>query len=174
MRHYYETSFRHYKLAVRTYVRSSSRRRFWFHFQMWGMFVLGLILVFMVILFNSRSHYFATIAAPVAAGLLAGGAVAVFLRPWQLRRCYKAWNGEVGDRQLFIDVTGSELLSGIEGRNETRFQRNAVCAVAEDENTLLLFLNKKKFLYFAKAAVPHAALDEIHEWIALPGAPPQC
>jgi hypothetical protein len=91
-----------------------------------------------------------------------------------LRRCYKAWSGEENGKQLFVDVNGPELLSGIEGVTEARFRRSAICEVVENESTLLLFLNKKKFLYFSKGVVPSAAFDEIHEWLVLPGSRPLC
>jgi hypothetical protein len=91
-----------------------------------------------------------------------------------MRRCYKLWNGEISDRPLFVEVDGSVLIVGCDGRSESRFQRGAVCETVEDDTNLLLFLNKKKFLYFSKSVVPQAGLDEIRIWLQLPGAPEKC
>jgi hypothetical protein len=174
MRYTYESSFHLYKLAVRTYNRTSARRRFWFHFRMWGMLSLGLALGFVMLLLYNKARSIASIGLPLAAGLVAGGSTTVLLRPWQLRRCYKVWNGETTQRRVFLEVNGTELISGVEGRSESRFQRGAICDVAEDENSLLLFLNKKKFIYVSKAVVPPAAVDDVREWLKLPGSSTSC
>jgi hypothetical protein len=172
MRYSYQTNFEFYKLAMRTYIRASASRRFWFHFQMWGMLVLGVL----ILVFNATTHIFrpGVLMGGVVGGLVGGGAVCPLLRPWQLKRVYKAWNGELQNRTIFLEVNGAELINGVDGRSEARFQRSAVCGTAEDESTLLLFLNKKKFLYVSKTVVPKAALEEVRIWLQLPGAPPSC
>jgi hypothetical protein len=171
MKYTYTNSFSLYKAAMRAYIRSSGRRRFWFHFQMWGMLTLGLILAAIALLNGTRVS---TILLPLCAGLVAGGIVGPALRPWNLRRCYKAWSGESKGKLVYVAIEDGELRSGTEGKSEGRFQRNAICDIAEDKAVLLLFLNKRKFLYFPKALLPAEALSEIRAWLQLPGAPTSC
>jgi len=174
MRYSYQTNFELYKLAMRTYIRTSERRRLRFHFVMWGMFTLGLFVGFVMLLLYHRFPDISNIGLPLAAGAIAGGIVTPLTRSWQLRRCYKIWNGEIRGHSVFVEVNDAILISGIEGRSESRFQRGAVCDTAEDENALLLFLNKKKFLYFSKSTIPPSALEELRAWLELPGAPDKC
>ncbi len=174
MRYSYQSNFKIYKLAVRTYIRTSPRRRLRFHFFMWGLCVVGLIVGFVMLLLHSRLPSLSNAILPLAAGAIAGGLTTPLLRPWNLRRCYKAWNSETEDRSLFLEIDGPVLISGIEGSSESRFQRGAICEIAEDDNTLLLFLNKKKFLYFSKSLVPRAALDEVRVWLQSAGAKEEC
>lgn len=173
MRYSYQSDFQAYKRAVRTYVRSSRTRRFWFHFQMWGMLTTGIVFAVLTSIAGGLSFY-GRILGPIAVGLIAGGSVAVLIRPWQLRRCYKAWCGEIRDRSIFLEIDATELRSGIEGLSEGRYQRGAICAVAEDDSTLLLFLNKKKFLYFPKSVVPQAAIDDLRAWVQRAGVRTEC
>ena len=173
MRYSYRDSFQLYKLAVRTYVRSSPVRRFWFHFQMWGMLLLGL-LIFAFSVGRGAMVEHSGLLAPLMGGLVGGGVVGPLLRPWQLRRSYNTWNAEAKHRGVYVEIDGSELRSGIEGSSEAIYQRPAICGVAEDNSTLLLFLNKRKFLYFSKLVVPKPALDEIRAWLQLPGGPSSC
>jgi hypothetical protein len=174
MRYSYQTNFDLYKLAMRTYIRTSPRRRFRFHFFMWGLFVIGLVVGLVILLLHNRFPDLSNAVLPLTAGAITGGLVTPLTRPWQLKRCYKIWNGEIKGHSVFVEVNGAELISGIEGRSESRFQRGAVCGTAEDENALLLFLNKKKFLYFSKSAIPQSTLDELRAWLQLPGAPEKC
>jgi hypothetical protein len=141
---------------------------------MWGMFMLGLISAFILLLLHHKFPAVSNVMLPLAAGAMAGGIVTPLTRPWQLRRCYKIWNGEAQNRSVYVEFNNGELISGIEGSSESRFQRRAICDTAEDENALLLFLNKKKFLYFSKSEVPQTALDELRAWLQLPGAPDKC
>ena len=171
MKYTYISTFSLYKDAMRTYIRSSARRRFWFHFQMWGMLMLGLISAIIALLSGTRVS---TVLLPLCAGLVAGGIVAPVLRPWNLRRCYKVWCGESKGRLVYIAIEDGELRNGIEGQSEGRFQRTAICDIAEDQAILLLFLNKKKFLYLPKALLPVEALSEVRAWLQLPGAPMSC
>jgi len=174
MRYSYQTNFKLYKLAMRTYIRTSTRRRVRFHFFMWGLSVSGILVGFVMLLLHNRLPALSNVVIPLAAGAMAGGLTTPLLRPWQLKRCYKIMNGEVNDRSVFLEIDNGVLISGIEGRSESRFQRGAVCDTAEDENALLLFLNKKKFIYLSKSTIPQAALEEVRAWLQLPGAPDKC
>jgi len=171
MKYTYTSNFSVYKAAMRTYIRSSARRRFWFHFQMWGMLMLGLILAIIALLSGARVS---TLLLPLCAGLVAGGIVAPLLRPWNLRRCYRVSCGELKNRLVYLSIEDRELRSGIEGQSEGRFQCTAICDIAEDQDILLLFVNKRKFLYLPKALLPAEALDEVRAWLQLPGAPRSC
>ena len=171
MKYTYTNSFSLYKAAMRTYIRSSAQRRFWFHFQMWGMLTLGLISAVIALLNGIRVS---TALLPICGGLVAGGIVAPILRPWNLRRCYKVWFGESKGRLVYVAIEDRELRSGTEGQSEGRFQRAAICEVAEDQAMLLLFLNKKKFIYLPKNLLPAEALSEVRTWLQLPGAPTSC
>ena len=171
MKYTYTNSFSLYKAATRTYIRSSAQRRFWFHFQMWGMLTFGLLMAVIALLCGTRG---ATLVLPLCAGLVAGGLTTAALRPWNLRRCYSAWGGESKGKLVYVAIEDGELQSGTEGKSEGRFQRNAICDFAEDQATLLLFINKRKFLYFSKSQLPAEALSEIRAWLQLPGAPTSC
>ena len=174
MRYSYQTNFKIYKLAMRTYIRTSPRRRFRFHFFMWGLSLIGLVVGFVMLLLFNRMNALSTAVLPLAAGAIAGGLTTPLLRPWQLRRCHKMLNGETEGRPVFIEVDDSILISGTQGHSESRFERSAICDTAEDENTLLLFINKKKFLYFSKSLVPPQALEEVRGWLQAAGAPEKC
>lgn len=172
MRHNYQSGYKYFKKAQRTYHRSSATRRFFFHFQMWGMLTLGLVLAF---LFGSSLHHYIAIGAPIAGGLIGGGAVMPLLRPWQTRRCYKVLNGDPRKPlNCYIEVDDATFVSGIAEKSEGRFQRSAVCEMAEDNEIMLLFLGKKKFLYLPKAEISQEGLDLTREWLKLPGSPDKC
>jgi hypothetical protein len=173
MRYSFENSFKLYKTAVRTYIRSTFKRRFWFHFQMWGMLSLGLILIFVVSTTEGGARYGAFLY-PLIGGLVGGGVVCPILRPWGLRRAYKTWCGETKGRLIYVEIQDNELRTGVEGRSESRLQRSAICNTAEDDSMLLLFLNPKKFIYLSKSLLPSSTFDEIRTWLQLTGAPPSC
>ena len=156
---------------MRAYTSSSGKRRFYFHFQMWGMFTLGLALAAIALLAGTRVS---TVLLPLCAGLIAGGIASSALRPWNLRRCYMAQCAELNDRTVYVAIEDGELRSGTEGKSEGRFQRAAICDIAEDHAILLLFLNKRKFLYLPKTALPPEALSEVRAWLQLPGGPTSC
>jgi hypothetical protein len=174
VRYYYNSGFAEFKEAQRTYIRSSPGRRILFHLQMWGFLVLGLGALFLFSQMNS-SGASGSAQAILVGGLVGAGVVFPLLRPWQIRRVYNANRGkEKEPRAIYVEVSDDLLVSGIDGESEGRFYRSAVCAVVEDAGMLLLFVKKKKFLYFRKSALPPGAEDAVRAWLALPGAPDKC
>lgn len=175
MRYYYKSSYSNYKIAVSAYIKSRLSRRLVFHICMWGLFASGVLIALALHFFTEKRSLMSLIGAPLAAGLIAGGIMTPLLRPFQLKRVYKAWNGELlKDKDIYIEVDGPALLSGVEGEREAKFQRASICNIVENDAIILLFLNKKKFLYFSKNSLPSAFFDDLHTWLALPGAPPPC
>lgn len=170
MRYVYESSFANYKLAQRAHTRSTWQRRFRWHFFMWGMLLCGLCIMMFSAL--NRGMFFSEVIGPVlVGGLIGGGIVSPLLRPWQLRRSYRMWNGDDADgRQVYVEMDGPLLVSGIEGKSESRFQRSAIIEVVEDNRVLLLYVRKKVFLYFANDTVPQEALAEIRSWLGRTGS----
>jgi hypothetical protein len=107
------------------------------------------------------------IAMPVAVGLIAGGSVSALLRPWQMERAYKAINGDPKKPlQIYLEIDGDILVSGIEGKSEGRFRRAAICETAEDDLMFLLFVAKKRFIYLPKTQLPIEAVEEVRSWLA--------
>jgi hypothetical protein len=175
MRYYYTSNFSTYKMAMRAYIRSSWSRRVRFHIWMWGLLVSGVVLFLMLSFSPNIGRTAQDFCLPIAFGLIAGGAVTPLIRPLQLQRVYRAWNGELqNNKEIYVEVDVPVLLSGIESEREGKYQRGAFCNVIENDEIVLLFLNKKKFIYFSKASLPQAFFDELHAWLALPGAPPPC
>ena len=130
------------------------------------MFMLGLISAIISVLCGTRVSM---VLLPLCAGLVVGGLVTPIPRPWTLRCCFKVQAGETKDTLVYVAVQDGELLSGTEGLSEGRFQRAAICDIAEDKTMLLLFLNKKKFLYLPKTLLPVEAINEVRAWLLLPG-----
>jgi hypothetical protein len=172
MRYYYETGgYERFKEAQRTYIRSSLQRRLWFHFSMWGMLLVGIILA--LLYFGvGQSHNYALVFI-LGAGFIVGGVVTPLLRALQLQRMYSTLNSNKIGR-AYIEVDGPILISGIEGRAEGRFERPSVCNVVEDDTLLLFFLGKKRFMYFPKQALSPEAISDLRTWLDLPGAPWEC
>lgn len=173
MRYTYLSSFENFKLAQRCYRRSSARRQFAY---MVYTIILPLICAVSSILIILHASQVDTEwnAAPFAGFLLLFAILQPLLRARTMRRAYKAWSAEHEGKLVFIEIDKETLISGHEGRSEGRFLRPAICNVAEDDNILLLFVNKKKFLYLPKKLLPPAAIEEVRAWLALPGAPPSC
>jgi hypothetical protein len=141
---------------------------------MWGLLAIGLLGALLLMLIFKSHKSTSMNLLPLAIGAMAGGIVSPILRPLQLRSAYKRWSAEHEGKTIFIEIDGDTLVSGQEGRSEGRFYRASVCNCAEDENVLLLFLNKKKFLYLPKTLLPAACIDEVRAWLTLPGAPTSC
>jgi hypothetical protein len=174
MRYDYTSGYRNFKMAVGTCVRSNSRRRLYFHFRMWGMFLSGVLLGALVYPLATDS-LIRLIAMPIAVGLIAGGSVSALLQPWQMERAYKAHNGDPKKPlHIYLEIDGDILVSGIEGKSEARLRRAAVSETAEDDEMLLLFLTKKKFLYLPKKQLPIEAVEEVRSWLRLPGGVEAC
>lgn len=174
MRYTYKSDFADFKAAQRAYVRSRFKQRFWFHFQMWGMLVLGMVFL-VVFALLSHGPAWGVLEAGIVGGLIGGGVVCPLLRPWQIRRTYKMCSSDPSGRnEFYLEVEGATLLSGIKDRSEGRFQRSSICDVVEDENVMMLFLAKKRFLYLPKKKLPPEAFDEVRSWLQISGAVVPC
>jgi hypothetical protein len=141
---------------------------------MWGMFCSGLLLAVLVypLAFESLTRL---IAMPLAVGLIAGGSTSMLLWPSSMKRAYKAHNGDTKKPlHAYLEKDGDILVSGIEGKSEARLQRAAVCETAEDDEMLLLFLTRKKFLYLPKRELPTEAIEEVRSWLRLPTGAEAC
>jgi hypothetical protein len=175
MRVFYTSGYENFKKASRTYIRSTPQRRISFHLQMWGLLVVGLLLVLLLSSSHVVSGPLRLVLIPIAAGLIGGGAVAPLIRPWQMERVYKAINGDPKKPlRIYLDIEGDILVSGIEGKSEGRFQRGAICDTAEDNEMLLLLLTKKRFIYIPKKDLPERTMQELLDWLHLPGDPNKC
>jgi len=175
MRYFYTSGYANFRQAMRTFVRSTPRRRVMFHLRMWGLFVIGWLSAFLLLLLPSSKNSLRLLLLPLACGLIAGGAVPFLLRPWQMRRVYRTHNGDPKQPlDLYLEVDGETLISGIDGRSEGRFQRSSVCDTAEDNHFLLLLFNKCKFIYIPKAQLPTEAIEDIRTWLRLPGGANKC
>ncbi len=176
MRCEYQSSFADFKLAQKTYVRSSPRRRFSLHAFLWGLLLTGVVLITLAHLFEAHGmQLVSAILMPLGAGAISGGVTVVLIRPWSMRRVYRSLGGDLKQpRVIYVAVEGDTLISGIKDRSEGRFQRASVCETAEDEAMLLLFVSSKRFLYLPKHAMPTETLASIREWLLLPGAPTRC
>jgi len=83
-----------------------------------------------------------------------------------MERVYKAINGDPKrPLQVYLEIDGDILVSGIEGKSEGRFQRAAICETAEDDQMLLLFLARKRFIYIPKTLLPIGAIEEVRSWL---------
>ncbi len=175
MRYTYPTNFASYKQALRIYIRSSAWRRLWFHLYYWGVSLIGAFLALAGWLVGEPRSLLRDLGLPVGIWLLFVGLVVLAFRPWQLRRIYKVWNGEIRpDTILYLEFDGPTMITGLDGSRETRFQRGGFCRVVDDESMVLLFMSKKKFMYLSKSALPPAAFEELHAWLGQPGAPKEC
>jgi hypothetical protein len=175
MRYHYESGFENFKKAQLTYMRNVPHIRVLFHFKIWGAAVLGIVLLLVCIptAFAPGFSLWAFSGFMVGCGLLGGGIIGSILWPWQRRRAYRLWNGEDDVLNLYLEVDGPFLITGRPSRAESRFERAAICKVMEDDELILLFLGKKKFIYIPKT-IGAPALADIHAWLALPGAPKSC
>jgi len=170
MRYEYTSNLADFKAAQRTYVRSSLRRRIVFFACMWGTLVMMLLAV---LPFALQWDWRET--PPALYGVLIAGILIPLSRPWQLKRTYKALNGDPNvPLSIYLAFEENMLISGIEGKNEARFQRSGVCNTIEDKDMLLLFVAKNRFLYLPKASLPEGALAAVYRWLELPGAPEKC
>jgi len=175
MRYTYQTNYANYKQAMRIYVRSSPWRRFWFHLYYWGVSLIGASLLLTAWLVGEPRSLLRDVGQPVGIWLLFVGLVVLVLRPWQLRRVYKLWNGEIRpDSVLYLEFDGPTMITGLNDSRETRFQRGSFCRVVDDESMALLFLSKKKFMYLSKNSLPPAAFEDLRVWLTQPGAPKEC
>ena len=168
MRFAYTSDFQDFQRAVRTCIRSTPRRRFTFHFQSWIMATIGVTSVIALSLSHSSyDRQLPALAFALACGLIAGGIVMPLLRPWMIRRAYKAQSGGIKNQiPLYLEVDCDTLVSGIEGQSEARFQRAGIRSTAEDDQILLLFVTQRKYLYLPKNRLPKEAIDAVHEWLA--------
>lgn len=175
MRYQYESGWEYFRKAQRTYIRNTPRARFWFHFNMWGAALLGIALL----LLCARTAFAPGFSPWAFSGYMGGciflaiGIVCPALMPWQRRRAYRIWNGEDDVLHLYLEVDGAYLITGRPGRAETRFERAAVCKTIEDDELILLFLGKKKFVYIPKT-IGESAVTDLRAWLGLPGAPSKC
>jgi hypothetical protein len=175
MRYTYQANYSNYRQAMGIYIRSSPLRRFWFHLFYWGFSLIGAILSVTAWFVGEPRSLLRDVGFPLGIYFLIVGLVALALRPLQLRRVYKIWNGEIRpDSVLYLEFDSSTMITGLQGSRETRFERGGVCHVIEDGSMVLLFLSRKKFIYLSKNALPPAAFEDLRTWLRLPGAPRKC
>jgi len=70
-----------------------------------------------------------------------------------------------------LEVTPEQVISAIPNRSEGRFFWSAIQDYAEDDKIALLFIQKKKFLFIPKHALPDAAWRELKANITNFGSP---
>jgi hypothetical protein len=175
MRYTYQANYADYKRALGIYIRSSPWRRFWFHLFYWGFGLIGTVLVATAWFGGEPRSSLRDVGLPLGAYLIVVGVIVLALRPWQLRRVYKMWNGEIRpDSVLYLEFDGPVMITGLLGSRETRFVRAGVCRVVDHQSMTLLFLSKKKFLYLSKGTLPPEAFEDLQVWLAQPGAPDKC
>ena len=170
MRYDYNSGFDNFLLAQKTHCRSSFGRRFQCSFATWGVVAIGVTVLLATFLLHLPG-----MCGVIGFALIGAGVGNQLSRRWNMKRIYRAINGDPdGPLPVYLEIDGPVLISGIQGKSEGRFQRAAICSVVEDDEMILLYAAKKRFLYVRKAALAEEGVRELREWLALPGAPTQC
>jgi hypothetical protein len=165
----YVLKYQDFKDSQKLYLRHRRGAAVFYYLWVWILPIAGLLatIPFIYGLLGFRSDWMAPFAGFAAGGLW----FALFIPLMQFygkRRCWKQLipaNTPGKPMKIGIPVTldfnDEQLISTIPGRSEGRFFWSAILDFAEDEKVALLFIQKKKFLFVPKTALPETGWAEL-------------
>lgn len=160
-------AFSDYKSALRLYRRQTLGRRLAFVF--WNIVVpilavIGLVAFAFLDLF--RITRFAAVLFAVETALLTFAIVNPIARYYKTRKCFKQLFPTRTDRISTLEINDDHLLSRIPGVSEGKFFWNAIVDFDQDDKVTLIYVAKRRFLFFPTAAMSHDQHVELNNLIS--------
>jgi hypothetical protein len=90
----------------------------------------------------------------------------VFLRPWNIRRCFRKMRSQSGlgiEVPITVAFDEDAVTYSVPGRQEGRFFWAALQGFAEDSQIALIYIAPKRFLFFPKRALEEKEWDAVRE-----------
>ena len=165
----YAMTLQDFKNAQILCSRRSKKSRLLFLLWLRVLPVVGILSLLALIWDIKLRHFgFTSAVGGILVGLAWFGLSIPAMRPFYIRSLYRQMKNVWPEGSpIEIGIEGDELISRVPGMSEGRFRRQAIVDFVEDDETALLYVAKKAFLFLPKRALPQVAIQEIKAWLQL-------